>query len=60
MSRVLTGGYQIGPYRTWLIKWPYRTERYLFFGSKDGATGVAKRKQGKWPYAATIREVKIL
>jgi len=50
---------RVGTYRAWSIRWPYRTERYIYFGAKADADTAAKKLTGKWPYAPTIREVKL-
>jgi hypothetical protein len=60
MSKIpFSGLFQIGVFRSWKIKWPYRTERYLFFGTKANAEAAAKKLQGDWPYKPSIREVKL-
>ena len=43
-------------YVAWLISWPYRTEKFLYFGSKTGAEDKAKKLQGKWTYKASIKK----
>lgn len=50
---------RVGVYRSWGIRWPYRTERYIFFGTKADATTAAKGLQGDWPYKPSIRETKL-
>ena len=59
MPKPIHGLIQVGCWRTWSIKWPYRTERFIFFGPRADAEKAAKRLTGKWPYKHTIREIKL-
>jgi len=53
------GTIKVGTYRAWGIRWPYRTERFIHFGTRSDAEKVAKRLTGKWPYKPTVRELKL-
>lgn len=59
MPEPIRGLIQVGYYRTWSIKWPYRKERFLYFGPKADAEKAAKRLTGDWSYRPTIREIKL-
>ena len=59
MPKPIHGLIQVGTYRSWSIKWPYRTERFIYFGAKADAEKEAKRLTGPWPYRPTIREIKL-
>jgi len=50
---------QTNIWRAWHIKWPYKTERYVYFGAKADAEKAAKSLTGKWPYEPSIRELKL-
>lgn len=58
-AKQLVGLYEVIGYRSWKITWPYRNDRYLFFGTKTDATKAAKGLQGTWPYSAKISEIKL-
>lgn len=59
MPNPVHGLIRVGTYRSWSIKWPYRTERFIFFGAKADAETAAKRLTGDWSYKPSIREIKI-
>ena len=50
---------RVDTYRAWSIRWPYRNDRYIYFGPKADAEKAAKRLTGKWSYSPTIREMKL-
>ena len=59
MPKPKHGLIRVDTYRAWSIKWPYRTERFIFFGTKADAEKAAKNLTGKWPYKPAIREIKL-
>jgi hypothetical protein len=50
---------RVGIWRAWSIKWPYRSDRYIYFGAKKDAESTAKKLTGKWSYKPSIRELKL-
>lgn len=58
-TKATEGLIRVGVYRAWSIKWPYGSDRYIWFGPRDGAERAAKRLTGEWPYKPTIREIKL-
>jgi len=59
MPKPIHGLIQVGWYRTWSIKWPYRSEKFIYFGAKADAEKAAKSLTGKWSYKPSIREIKL-
>jgi len=50
---------RVGVYRSWSIRWPFRSDRYVYLGTKADAIKAAKGLQGDWPYNPSIRETKL-
>ena len=59
MPKPKYGLIRVGMYRAWSIRWPFRSERFIYFGPKKDAEAVAKKLTGKWAYTPTIREMKL-
>lgn len=57
-TKMLKGPF-ICPYRIFKIKFPYRTERYIYAGPPAEAEKFAKRimKKKKWTYQYKIKEI---
>ena len=50
---------RVGIWRAWSIKWPYRSDRYIYFGTKKDAEKAAKSLHKNWAYKYTIREMNL-